>query len=253
MPFVGFCHGTENCFISRDRPARPGSALALGGTSGKDGVFMLKKFSWRIGALLVAAAALVALVGASIAPAASHKASAGTMRIWTDGDRKAAITKVANAWSVEERRQHPGRAEGVRRHPRASSTTVKAAGRAGRHHRRARLDGSARRQRPRDPARPEGGVAQGHPGLRAQGVHLREAVRHARRARERRPRSSTRSSRRCRRAGPTSRRRRSPSRRRAAAASASPSSRAPAATRTTCTRSSRVSCGYVFGSRRTAG
>ncbi len=78
---------------------------------------MLRKFSWRIGALLVSAAALVALVGASIAPAASHKASAGTMRIWTDGDRKAAITKVANAWALEERRQRPGRAEGVRRHP----------------------------------------------------------------------------------------------------------------------------------------
>ena len=62
---------------------------------------MLRKFSWRIGALLVAAAALVALVGASIAPAASHKTSAGTMRIWTDGDRKAAITKVANAWSAK--------------------------------------------------------------------------------------------------------------------------------------------------------
>ena len=62
---------------------------------------MLKKFSWRIGALMVSAAALVALVGASIAPAASHKASAGTMRIWTDGDRKAAITKVANAWAAK--------------------------------------------------------------------------------------------------------------------------------------------------------
>ncbi len=62
---------------------------------------MLRKFSWRIGALLVAAAALVALVGASIAPAASHKASAGTMRIWTDGDRKAAVTKVANAWAAK--------------------------------------------------------------------------------------------------------------------------------------------------------
>jgi arabinogalactan oligomer/maltooligosaccharide transport system substrate-binding protein len=62
---------------------------------------MLRKFSWRIGALMVAAAALVALVGASIAPAASHKASAGTMRIWTDGDRKAAVTKVANDWSAK--------------------------------------------------------------------------------------------------------------------------------------------------------
>ena len=60
---------------------------------------MLKKFSWRIGALVIAAAALVALVGASIAPAASHKASASTVRIWTDGDRKAAITKVATAWA----------------------------------------------------------------------------------------------------------------------------------------------------------
>jgi maltose-binding protein MalE len=62
---------------------------------------MLRRFSWRIGALLVAAAALVALVGASIAPAASHKPSASTMRIWTDGDRKAAITKVANAWAAK--------------------------------------------------------------------------------------------------------------------------------------------------------
>src|SRR5262249_516988 len=69
--------------------------------SGKDGIFMLRKFSWRIGALMVAAAALVALVGASIAPAASHKASAGTLRIWTDGDRKAAITKVANDWAAK--------------------------------------------------------------------------------------------------------------------------------------------------------
>jgi maltose-binding protein MalE len=60
---------------------------------------MLRKFSWRIGALLVAAAALVALVGASIAPAASHKTAATTVRIWTDSDRKAAITKVANAWA----------------------------------------------------------------------------------------------------------------------------------------------------------
>jgi arabinogalactan oligomer/maltooligosaccharide transport system substrate-binding protein len=62
---------------------------------------MLKKFSWRIGALMVAAAALVALVGASIAPAASHKASASTLRIWTDKDRKVALTKVANDWAAK--------------------------------------------------------------------------------------------------------------------------------------------------------
>jgi arabinogalactan oligomer / maltooligosaccharide transport system substrate-binding protein len=61
----------------------------------------LKKFSWRIGALMVAAAALVALVGASIAPAASHKASASTLRIWTDKDRKVALTKVANDWAAK--------------------------------------------------------------------------------------------------------------------------------------------------------
>jgi arabinogalactan oligomer/maltooligosaccharide transport system substrate-binding protein len=62
---------------------------------------MLKRFTWRIGALVVLAGALSALVGAQIAPAAGHKASAGTMRIWTDGDRKAAITKVANAWAAK--------------------------------------------------------------------------------------------------------------------------------------------------------
>ena len=101
---------------------------------------MLKKFSWRIGALMVSAAALVALVGASIAPAASHKATAGTMRIWTDGDRKAAITKVANAWSsksgvnVQVVQKEFGDI-------RSQLATVKAAGRSGRHHRRPRLDG----------------------------------------------------------------------------------------------------------------
>jgi arabinogalactan oligomer / maltooligosaccharide transport system substrate-binding protein len=62
---------------------------------------MLRKFSWRIGALAVLAAALVALVGASIAPAAGHKATAGTLRIWTDKDRKAAITAVATKWAAK--------------------------------------------------------------------------------------------------------------------------------------------------------
>ena len=62
---------------------------------------MLKKFSWRIGALMVSAAALVALVGASIAPAASHKASASPLKIWVDADRYAAVTKVANAYAAK--------------------------------------------------------------------------------------------------------------------------------------------------------
>ena len=78
---------------------------------------MLKKFSWRIGALMVSAAALVALVGASIAPAASHKASAGTMRD-LDGRRPQGRDHQGRERLVgEERRQRPGRAEGVRRHP----------------------------------------------------------------------------------------------------------------------------------------
>jgi arabinogalactan oligomer/maltooligosaccharide transport system substrate-binding protein len=61
----------------------------------------LTRFTWRIGAALVTAGALAVLVGASVAPAASHKQTASTMRIWTDGDRKAAITKVANAWAAK--------------------------------------------------------------------------------------------------------------------------------------------------------
>jgi arabinogalactan oligomer / maltooligosaccharide transport system substrate-binding protein len=62
---------------------------------------MLRKFSWRIGALVVLAAALVALVGASIAPAASHKSAASPLKIWVDADRFAAVTKVANAYEAK--------------------------------------------------------------------------------------------------------------------------------------------------------
>ena len=60
------------------------------------------KSSWRITALAaaVAASALAAVAGtASAAPAVSAGASATTLRIWTDGDRKAAVEKVAGAWA----------------------------------------------------------------------------------------------------------------------------------------------------------
>lgn len=60
---------------------------------------MLRKHTWRIGALLLAAGALAALVGASVAPAASHRQAATSVRIWVDADRLAAVKKVAQAWA----------------------------------------------------------------------------------------------------------------------------------------------------------
>jgi arabinogalactan oligomer/maltooligosaccharide transport system substrate-binding protein len=60
---------------------------------------MLSKYTWRVGAILLAVGALAALVGASIAPAASHKQSATSVRIWVDNDRLAAVKKVAQAWA----------------------------------------------------------------------------------------------------------------------------------------------------------
>lgn len=61
------------------------------------------KSTWRITALVaaVAASALAAVAGtASAAPAAGSEAAATTLRIWADGDRKAAVEKVANAWAA---------------------------------------------------------------------------------------------------------------------------------------------------------
>ena len=62
---------------------------------------MLNKHIWRIGALLFAVGALAALVAASVAPAASHKQSATSVRIWVDADRLAAVKKVAQAWAAK--------------------------------------------------------------------------------------------------------------------------------------------------------
>ncbi|HEV8250296.1 MAG TPA: extracellular solute-binding protein [Gaiellaceae bacterium] len=59
------------------------------------------KSTWRITALVaaLAASALAAVAGtASAAPAAGASASATTIRIWADGNRKAAVEKVAGAW-----------------------------------------------------------------------------------------------------------------------------------------------------------
>jgi len=58
--------------------------------------------TWRITALVaaLAATALAAVAGtASAAPAAGTSASATTIRIWADGNRKAAVERVAGAWA----------------------------------------------------------------------------------------------------------------------------------------------------------
>jgi maltose-binding protein MalE len=68
-------------------------------SSGKDGIRMLNRNTWRIGALLVAVGALAALVATSVAPAASHKRNAGSLRIWVDADRLNATKKLAQQWA----------------------------------------------------------------------------------------------------------------------------------------------------------
>jgi arabinogalactan oligomer / maltooligosaccharide transport system substrate-binding protein len=60
------------------------------------------KSTWRVTALVaaIAASALAAVAGtASAAPAEGTSASATTLRIWADGNRKAAVEKVAGAWA----------------------------------------------------------------------------------------------------------------------------------------------------------
>ena len=68
-----------------------------------------------------AARTLVALVVASLAAialtATASGADATTIRIWTDKDRLAAVTKVANAWAASRARRS-SRAEGLRSDPR---------------------------------------------------------------------------------------------------------------------------------------
>jgi maltose-binding protein MalE len=54
---------------------------------------------WRTGTALVVLGALAALVVTSVAPAASHTRKASKVVIWTDHDRLAAVTSVANAWA----------------------------------------------------------------------------------------------------------------------------------------------------------
>ena len=60
------------------------------------------KSTWRVTALVaaIAASALAAVAGtASAAPAEGTSASATTLRIWADGNRRAAVQKVAGAWA----------------------------------------------------------------------------------------------------------------------------------------------------------
>lgn len=60
---------------------------------------MLNRFTWRVGMVLVTIGALATLVAASVAPAASHKRTAGSLRIWVDADRLNAVKKLATQWA----------------------------------------------------------------------------------------------------------------------------------------------------------
>jgi arabinogalactan oligomer/maltooligosaccharide transport system substrate-binding protein len=59
---------------------------------------MLKKHTTRLGTVLLAAVAVALLMLAPGAPAAHRSASATTIKIWTDQDRKAAVDRVTSAW-----------------------------------------------------------------------------------------------------------------------------------------------------------
>jgi arabinogalactan oligomer/maltooligosaccharide transport system substrate-binding protein len=61
---------------------------------------MLNKQFARIGTVLLAAVAVALLVLAPGAPAARDRASATTIRIWTDKDRRADVERIANAWAA---------------------------------------------------------------------------------------------------------------------------------------------------------
>src|SRR5438874_4233540 len=82
---------------SRRRP----KGRAEGGTEGGGGSM---KVGRRYAILLaVGLAAVLSLLGAqaSAAPARVASAKATSIRIWTDQDRKASVTKVANAWAAK--------------------------------------------------------------------------------------------------------------------------------------------------------
>ena len=195
-----------------------------------------------------AARMLVALVVASLAAialtATASGADATTIRIWTDKDRLAAVTKVANAWAaskgvtVEVVQKDFGQI-------RDNLKTVAGRDRPGRHRRRARLDRRAVRQRLDRPAVPVGRDEEAVPGVRARRVLVRhrdqEALRRPGGAREHRARHEHEARQGADDVGAAPDVRRSRRRRRRRPRSASPSSRARAATRTTCTRSSRAS------------
>src|SRR4051794_4004847 len=91
--------------VSRNhRPGSASRALAHAGVFSTTSTGRLKgmKSTWRITALVLAIAttALAAVAGtASAAPAAGTSASATTIRIWADGNRKAAVERVAGAWA----------------------------------------------------------------------------------------------------------------------------------------------------------
>ena len=182
-----------------------------------------------------------------------RRATATTLRIWVDNDHKAAVDRDRVAWGAATRRRRRGREEGLREDPRRPED--RRGGERARRDRRRRTTGSGElaanglvlpltlraTTRSQFPSYALDAFSYGTAVKRTYGVPVAlenvGLVVNTRLAG-------------CRGASPTSRRRRSRSRRRRAATSPSPSRRARAATRTTCTRSSPGSCGYVFGKNR---
>ena len=204
----------------------------------------------RMWALLGVVAVISATVAASAT--AAHKAGPNIV-IWTDQDRAAAVTKVANAWAAT----NGATIQVVTKNfgdIRDNLGTVAAADApdviTAAHDWTGQLAANGLVQ----PLYPSKARQCPVPGVHAQRVLVRngrqEAVRHARRGREHRPRrqhgarQGADDVRAARDRGARS------SRRRSAQPSASPFSRAPAATRTTCTRSSPGLGGYVFGTNK---
>jgi arabinogalactan oligomer / maltooligosaccharide transport system substrate-binding protein len=69
--------------------------------SSKGGSSSMKKRITLVGAALVAVVGVATFCVAATASAMTDRAAATTLRIWTDQDRKASVTQVANAWAAK--------------------------------------------------------------------------------------------------------------------------------------------------------
>src|SRR5919199_3228072 len=68
--------------------------------SSKGGSSTMKKRISRVGVAVFGVLA-VAMLCVAAASARTERAAATTLRIWTDQDRKASVTQVANAWAAK--------------------------------------------------------------------------------------------------------------------------------------------------------